>query len=273
MHVEINLGSRPAIVQCGLCLHGSRSVESFCLRGLWSLHAYRYAGELHLEDQALAFRAGSVSLVPPGVNVEWHFPTHAPHYYVHFEEGVSSTRGVRLPLLRDLGDHFDRFSEGFEELLHFHGQDHLRAEVRLWDLLYQLHENNVTRSAEAPLHPTLQIALSIIRNRHAEPLLVGAIARQMGVSHNHLTQLFQARFGCGAREFIRRERISRACHLLSHSSLPIKSVAIETGLPDLHYFNKLVRQATGLSPRSYRENAKARDLGKDFVDSRRTNCF
>lgn len=253
MHFEFPMGSRPTIAQCGLCLHGTRATESFCIRGLWSLHAYHYHGEIHLQHRTFSFRAGSVSLIPPGMSVEWHFPSHAPHYYVHFEAGELNTHKVSLPLLSDLGKQFDRFSEHLEELLHFHAHDRLRAEVRLWDLLYQLDGNRPRQHTEAPLHPNLQIALSIIRNRQSDQLLVGDIARQMGVSHNHLTQLFQEHFACGAREFIQRERITRACHLLSHSSLSIKSIAIETGLPDLQYFNKLIRKATGLAPRSYRE--------------------
>lgn len=259
MHFEFQLDSRPAIAQCGLCLHGSRAKESFCMRGLWSLHAYHYHGEIQIQNRTFPFRAGSASLIPPETTVEWHFPSHAPHYYVHFEEGVSDAARIPMPLLTDLGNRFDRFSEQLEELLHFHGHDRPRAEVRLWDLLYQLDNERVPQHAETPLHPNLQIAMSIIRSRQSEPLLVGDIARQMGVSHNHLTQIFQAHFGCGAREFIQRDRISRACHLLSHSSLPIKSIAIETGLPDLQYFNKLIRQATGRSPRAYREGIKGRD--------------
>jgi len=38
----------PKIVQCGLALHGGRSEETFLLRGLWAMHAYRYRGALEL---------------------------------------------------------------------------------------------------------------------------------------------------------------------------------------------------------------------------------
>jgi transcriptional regulator GlxA family with amidase domain len=33
------------------------------------------------------------------------------------------------------------------------------------------------------------------------------------------------------QQYIQRERLARACHLLTHSSLAIKSIAIETGIP------------------------------------------
>jgi len=225
------------------------------MRGLWSLHAYRYHGEMHLSGRMFAFRAGCVSLIPPDMLVEWRFPSHAPHYYVHFKAGPSNGPATSLPFLQDMGSHFDRFSELFEELIEFHIHDRLRAEIRLWDLLYQLHGDETIRPTDMRLHPNLQIALSIIRNQQSESLRVGDIARKMGVSHSHLTQLFKKHFDCGAREYIQRERIAQAIHLLSHSSLSIKSIAIEVGIPDLHYFNKLIRKAVKMSPRNYRLKA------------------
>lgn len=252
--VDIDLGQRPKIAQVGLCLHGSRSAESFRLHGLWSLHAYRYRGELRLNRSNFPFKAGCVSLIPPETLVEWRFPSYAPHYYAHFEVDTSSGIRAELPLLQNLGENFDCFCDQFEELTRFHLSDPERAAVRLWDLLYQLKRESAALVSNQRLHPSLQIALSVIRNQQSEDIRVGEIARSMGVSHNHLTYLFRSQLGCGAREYIQRERLKRALHLLVHSSLPIKSIAIETGIPDLHYFNKLVHKKTGKSPTEYRRN-------------------
>jgi len=169
---------------------------------------------------------------------------------------VDTSSGIRveLPLLQNLGENFDCFCDQFEEMTHFHLSDPERAAVRLWDLLYQLKLESAALISNQRLHPSLQIALSIIRNQQSEDIRVGEIARSMGVSHNHLTCLFRSQLGCGAREYIQRERLKRAFHLLVHSSLPIKSIAIETGIPDLHYFNKLVHKKTGKSPTEYRRN-------------------
>jgi len=263
MHIpyfEIDLGRRPRIVQVGLCLHGSRSAESFRLHGLWSLHAYRYRGEIRLQDQRFPFKTGCVSVIPPETLVEWRFPSHAPHYYAHFETASPGSRPVELPLLQSLGEDFDRFCDQFEHLTHFQTSDPQRAAVRLWDMLYQLKGESAALSSNQRLHPILQIALSIIRNRLSEDIRVGQIARSMGVSHNHLTHLFLRYLGCGAREYIQHERLRRACHFLMRSSLSIKSIAIETGIPDLHYFNKLVHKATGESPSDYRRLWVAENL-------------
>ena len=255
---NLDLGRRPRIAQAGLCLHGSRAAESFCLHGLWSLHAYHYRGEIRVQGNTFPFRAGWVSLIPPDLLVEWHFPSHAPHHYVHFAvETAGEPSLISLPLLQDLGKDFDGFCASFEQMIQYQGQDPQRAFVRLWDLLHQLRRESGTSPTHAPLHPSVQIALSLIRDRQSENVRIGKIAQAMGVSHNHLTNAFKQAYGCGVQQYIQRERLNRACHLLAHSSLAIKSIAIETGFPDLQHFNKRIRAATGFSPRDYR-NAGAK---------------
>jgi AraC-like DNA-binding protein len=44
----------------------------------------------------------------------------------------------------------------------------------------------------------------------------------------------------------------------------MQSIAIETGIPDLQHFNKLIRPATGFSPRDYR-TAGAKRQAKGFT--------
>lgn len=262
---KLELGMRPRIAQAGLCLHGSRAAESFCLHGLWSLHAYHYRGEIRVQGNTFPFRAGWVSLIPPDLLVEWHFPSHAPHHYVHFAvETAGEPSPISLPLLQDLGRDFDGFCASLEQMIQYHAQDPQRASVRLWDLLHQLRRESVTSPTHAPLHPSVQIALSLIRDRQSEKVSIGKIAQAMGVSHNHLTNVFKQAYGCGVQQYIQRERLNRACHLLAHSSLAIKSIAIETGIPDLQHFNKLIRAATGLSPRDYR-SAGAKRQAEGFT--------
>ena len=250
-HHILSLEASPELIQAGLCLHGAKATESHCQRGLWSLHAYHYAGRLLVKGETYRFTPGWISLIPPGVDVEWYFPHHAPHYYAHFKVTLARA-GQAFPLLCDLGANSVGFCARMEEMTAFFPQFPKRANVRLWDLLFQLAEPARSAVPTRGLHPHLQIALSLIRNQPSEKLLVAALARRVGVSHNHLTQLFQRQFGYGVREYILRERVNRACELLCQTDLQVKSVAIECGFPDLQYFNKVIRRATGAAPTAYR---------------------
>jgi len=157
---------RPQPVQCGLCLHGIKAFEVYSQKECWSIHFYNYAGILKIDGKSLAFESGSVSLIPPGFEVEWQFPPHASHYYAHFKSrALSQTGGVDICLLSSSDAVPDGFGGQFDELVRFFAAgDVLRASVRLWDLLFQLARPAVAPASSHLLHPTLQIALTVIRN-------------------------------------------------------------------------------------------------------------
>ena len=48
-------------------------------------------------------------------------------------------------------------------------------------------------------------------------------------------------------------RMERALPLLKPTTMAVKTIAAEVGLPDLHFFNKTIRAATGLSQSKFAE--------------------
>lgn len=269
--IEFPLDTMPELVQCGLCTHGARAMETFCQRGLWSLHIYHYAGQLQFRRRGYSFQPGWASLLPPDEDVTWQFPSHAPHYYAHFRVRKIKADGSRMPLLQALGPRRDRFDLAIGEMVRFFPESGTRAHVRLWDLLHRYAAPAEPDDQRESPHPAVQIAVSIIRNSPSERLLVGDIARRMGVSHNQLTLLFQKHFGCGVRNYIRRERIERACRQLRKTQLPVKAIAAECGFPDLQYFNKIIRATTGQSPTALRGKGSPRKL-PNKLDGPKETC-
>jgi len=98
-------------------------------------------------------------------------------------------------------------------------------------------------------------ALEIIDLRLAEDLAIECILRETGISHGHLLRLFRGHQGKTIGESIRHQRMERARYLLGNTTLPVKAVAVECGIPDLHLFNKTVRRELGMAPRALRERA------------------
>lgn len=253
---EIDLNERPAILQTGVSIHGSRVKEVAVLHGFWCLLAYHYSGELVVGGTTYPFHAGTICLFPPELTVEWRFPPHAAHHYVHFAVPKTNGPHTQLPLLQELGSDFDPFCLALDEMISYQLHDPLRAAVRLWDLLHRLRRDATNSLSDLPAHTTVQKALAIIRNEHSDSIKVGAIAKVIGVSNNHLTKVFQQYCGCGLKQYLLRERVKRACHLLQRSPLSIKSISIDTGSPSAQHFNKLIRKVTGLSPKQYRIHSR-----------------
>lgn len=251
--VHLDLGYLPKIDQIGLSLHGRKAIESSCLPLLWALHVYRYSGKLEVNQHDYPLQEGCISLIPPGVKATWYFPEHAPHYYVHFFLRPSKEKSIPLPVVQSLGQNFIPFCDRFEEIITAFQSSPRHGAIRLWPLLLDCAQlpaqETITSDA---LHPTLQMALVIIRDELRTARLC-TIAQIIGVSQSHLNYLFKKEFGATLHDYVHKERIKRALHLLKNSRLNIKSIAYECGFSDLQYFNKIIRGETGLSPRAYHE--------------------
>lgn len=252
--IQINLGCLPKISQTGLNLHGCKATESSCLPHHWALHAYRYSGTLDVHKQSYPFHEGCISLIPPGEKATWHFPAHAPHYYVHFFLRPSKEEPIQLPVVQSLGKNFIPFCDRLEEMIRAFHTSPRHGAIRLWPLLLDCaHLSAHETEASQILHPTIQKTLTIIRDELRTARL-STIAQIIGVSQSHLNYLFKKEFGTTLHNYIYQERVKRALHLLENSHLNIKSIAFECGFPDLQYFNKIIRRETGLSPRGYHES-------------------
>jgi AraC family transcriptional regulator len=249
----ICLRHKPVINVLGLYVHGYKKTESFIIPEYWQLHVYRYNGMIKIEDVEYPFRPGMASLIPPNTLVEWHFPSSAPHYVVHFGVKSSRSENYAAPILLDLKKKYAMVCEQFEEMIKFYEFHSLRAEVKLWELLLNLICEGSTGSVLAT-QPILGVATQYIINNIREKLVVSEIAKQIHISHSFLTNIFKKNLNCTVAEYIRRQRVKKALYLLYRSSLTIKLIAIEVGIPDLQHFNKTIRTELGSSPRKIREN-------------------
>ena len=102
-----------------------------------------------------------------------------------------------------------------------------------------------------PVHPhpaPVERARQLIELRLSEPLSVKDLAKEVGLSHNHLTRLFHAAVGDTVIGYIHQRRVQRARHLLEHTTLPIKTIAAQVGVEDPRLFYKLIRAHLGWPP-------------------------
>jgi len=256
---QMPLKNPPVLVQAGRAVHGLRlKQEQFQLPELWCLHLYNYHGRLTIDGQEFEIRPGRVSVTPPNARILYQFQGESWHAFAHFQ---LPQRGdlVPMPALQDLGESYGEIAKAVEEAAGWLPSMPCRSSVRLWEVLWQLVGYPFSeKTPKKQLPPALGHAVREMAVHLAEPLSIPEIAKRASISHNHLTRLFKAEFGLTAEGYIRQKRIERALHLLVHTTMAVKSIAAEVGLPDLHFFNKTIRAATGLSPREYRrQNAPA----------------
>lgn len=229
--------------------HGFELVDRYCLSDLWSLHLYGYEADVIVDGHEFEVFPGCIGLTPPGKTLETRYRGISVHIYAHFRANGESQE---VPIMQELGDRYD---EIYRRLYAVHSQLNRQPErvnACVWDVLWDL----VTPAASEPhhsmAHPAVMAAVERISKRLSEPISVDALAEEVGVSTSYLAKLFRATYGETVVAFIRRQRMERAKHLLERSRLPIKSIAVSVGLPDLQHFNKSIRAEFGRSPRELR---------------------
>lgn len=100
--------------------------------------------------------------------------------------------------------------------------------------------------------PLLAEVFSVIEDRHAEPLSLRDVAREVGMTPGHLTTIVRRRTGRTVQEWIIERRMAQARDLLAETDLPVGEVAKRVGIPDPGYFSRLFGRTHGGSPRQWR---------------------
>lgn len=255
---QIPLDAQPAILHMGVGRHGVRPIERYQLEGLWSLHLYPYEAEVEIDGITFPIRPGFAGITPPSGRVEYRYHRPVRHLYVHFRLPEMFRETRTIPAMQDLAGEFVTINLRLEQAIGYFPTQPRRAEARLWDILWELSAMPQARGADASQrHPAIDKVCSLIELNLAEPMRIPDLAHAVGVSHNHLIRLFRAALGTTVVGFIQQRRVQRSKHLLLYSTLPIKVIAAEVGMADLHFFNKTIRRTLGASPRQIRERQAA----------------
>lgn len=258
MDSRISLSHPPKILRLDRSTHGRRRRESFRIDTYWVMHLYHYRGStLNLKNHDILLEPGMVTLAPPGERTVYQFPhANCEHYYVFFQptrKGVTQT----IKLVYSPSEIPAEFPASFRLAIRsFHDRpDQSRA--ILWTMLWQLANISAPQVVDGPdhlqpVHPAFRKAQRIIKMDLRRSLKVNQIARDCGISHNQLTRLFRQFTGSTVTAYIQSQRLSQAEYLLRNSTLPIKLIAQECGIPDLHYFNKIIKASFGVPPSQMR---------------------
>lgn len=267
----------PAIRSCGrfpMVAHNAGLV--YLSPRTVALHLHDYTGRLWFGTRGVALRPGDFTLTPAGLPSNYDLEAPGHHLCVHFDaaDAIAPGEAVRLPLHWRPATQERWLSERLWEIIHLHrrgeaaGADLARqaAGTMLQGLLLRLAVTVAEAPARRPQPGRVDADLDKVR-RHLdehfrEPLDVPALARRFGVSQNYLARRFRARHGLTLQRYLLSRRIEFARHLLNVTPLPLKAVAIESGLGNPQYFHRQFRRVTGHSPSEERARALAAGDGQ-----------
>ncbi|MFB6721736.1 helix-turn-helix domain-containing protein [Kribbella sp. NPDC056345] len=252
--IELRLAAPPEVVNIGSGIHGTRSLrDTFQLPDLWQLHLYTYSADLTVAGTTYAVAPGYVSLTPAGSLVQFDYRGRSEHLYAHFRPSAVGEPSY-LPVVQDAGTTAPLLTALMRSALEASPSGSARVAAEVWTVLWHL-TDLATTTSQGEAHPAVSAATAHIEANLGRPLTVAGVARVVGVSHNHLTRLFQAETGSTVIAYIRHRRMARARHLLAASTLSIPAIAASVGIPDLQAFNKACHRELGASPRAIRTTA------------------
>jgi LacI family transcriptional regulator len=111
--------------------------------------------------------------------------------------------------------------------------------------------------------PIVDEALRLIRQHATGPFDIERLLGALSVSRRSLEARFQRVLGHGPVAELRQVRLAEALRLLESTDLPIKEVVFRSGLGNPEQLQRLVREATSLSPSQYRQANRPAPSGHD----------
>ena len=104
----------------------------------------------------------------------------------------------------------------------------------------------------------VETALWLDANAH-EPVDLESAARRAGLSPYHFLRLFANIVGVTPHQYLLRSRLRRAARALAEDDRPVIDIALDVGFADLSNFVRTFHRAAGVSPRGFRQAARAAD--------------
>ena len=95
---------------------------------------------------------------------------------------------------------------------------------------------------------------SFIDSSISKNILISDICEHLNLSRNYLYMYTKKYINCTLNEYIIDRRIHHAKNYLEHSNISIMEISQKTGFSDYHYFARIFKKKTNISPREYRKN-------------------
>src|SRR5258708_57602 len=135
------------------------------------------------------------------------------------------------------------------------GSKNIYADLSLKELLIRLLQSQHLQLAEnsgSGNSSRLHFVLQYIHEHLTERIPVNMLSRKAYLSRNIFFKWFKEQFGITPLEYITRERIKLARHLLANEKNTVSQVSLLCGFSDVNYFVLAFKKSEGLTPGAYR---------------------
>jgi len=260
------IGVVPELLLALRSFHNDWQYRPTYLAPFHALHFYDYPCEYWLGEDRYSITPGQYSLTPAGVAARYHLEKPGYHWCVHFHlprgyEDSDALEMTQIPVVGSMPHSLMLVPHRMAQiaLWHHDPQPHTqqRAQLALQELLLGLIPDQVKPTSASPFatqdSPAVYRAATMILTHLDEPIQVPKLAREVGMSQNHLARSFKSQYGKTMQQYQAELRMARADLLLRTTDQSIKAVAAQVGYHDPQHFNKTFRKHFGTSPSARRQ--------------------
>lgn len=113
--------------------------------------------------------------------------------------------------------------------------------------------NLVNNHSDQLYSTTIRHVVDQIKLHLDSDLSLNSLAQMEHVNPSYLSTRFKSEVGMTLTDFVNRERINAAIHLINLQSGSMQEIGSHVGLPDATYFCRLFKRYKGLTPTEYRK--------------------
>jgi AraC family transcriptional regulator len=197
------------------------------------------------------YQVGNVCFVTPGTKVQFFYTGPNTFAYEMTFGIVQRTETVVIPAIADLGEFTDLRRKEFKDADDWGNFSIMRGLACAFNVLWSI----AKQSGQIRKSDMVAQAEGLIMKQLHSQINIAKMCADLGISHNHLLRLFQDEHHCTIQSYIRDMRAEIARQMITDTLNPIKEIATKVGCQDLQYFNKLIRNTTGMSPSMLRQQA------------------
>lgn len=148
--------------------------------------------------------------------------------------------------------HLDKTSSGFA--LRIEQAVSMDAMFPILSEMFHTYCRLVRKKSLKGYSPPVQKAIALIDADLAGSLNLRTLAQNLNISSSYLSSLFKKETGQTLTDYIVDRRMDLARNLLSRTKLQVQTVAQHCGILDVHYFSKLFKKSTGMTPKEFRQS-------------------
>lgn len=147
-------------------------------------------------------------------------------------------------------------AEILEQLFNVSKDNTISAKTHCISLIYDFFTALFKNTSAAADFDPIEEALHMIQYNFDKKITVASVAAALFLNPSYFARLFRSKTGLSPKEYIDRERIRKACYILTTGSAPICEVAASVGINDQMYFARLFKKKTGMTPTEYRAKSR-----------------